>query len=176
MPSQKKSGNRGSQRESRISKKNDSFFAAYLSDLRKDGAVEDVYVARVLRRYGNGRMELLYVKDSIANIVNAHIRGLFKGKGKHSVNIDVGSIVLVVDTGMPGGTQYEIDCLLSPDQIYALRKATVLDARILAVETDEAELMKGERPDMGGFDFVGGGGDSDDDEQGVEAEVDIDRI
>ena len=175
MPSQKKSGNRGSQRESPISKKNDSFFDAYLSDLRKDGAVEDVYVARVLRKYGNGRMELLYVNDGVASIVNAHIRGLFRGKGKHSVNIDVGAIVLVVDTGMPGGTQYEIDCLLSPDQIYALRKATVLDARILAVETDEAELMKGEKIDMGGFDIVGGG-DSDDDEQGVEAEVDIDRI
>jgi len=155
MPSQKNSGNRGSQRESPIAKKNDSFFTKYLSDLQSDGAVEDVYVGRILTRYGNGRMGVFMLMDERATIVNAHIRGLFRGKGKHSVPLDIGTIVLVNDTNISGGNQYEIVCGLSPDHIYALRKATTLDSRILSNEIDEDTLMKGEKIEMGGFDIGG---------------------
>ena len=173
MSGQKKSGNRGSQRESPISKKNATLIESYLYDLRKDGTVEDVYVARILRKFGNGRMEVFYIKNGLASLANASIRGLFRGKGKHSVNIDINSIVLISDASIPGTSQFEIVGLFTPDHIYALRKATNLDNRILAAETDEGALMRGEGIDLGGFDIVGGEVTDDEDDND---ELNIDTI
>lgn len=165
MPSQKKSGERGSQRQTGTSKKNNSFFDAYLNDIRTDGHVDNVYVGRVIRNMGNGRVEVFYAGEHTARVVLATIRGLFRGKGKHSVTIGVNSIVLIADSGVSGPAQFEIMCLLSPDHIREVRKVVPLDNRILSFETtDETELMKGEVADVGGFDIGG------------EEDVDIDNI
>ena len=164
MPSQKNSGNRGSQRVTPILKKNNSFFDAYMSDVRKDGKVDDVHVGRIIRKLGNGRMEVFYTIGDRGQIVNASIRGLFRGKGKHSVDMDVNSVVIVSDSGIAGPSQFEIVCLLSLDQIRDLQKVVKLDRRILTFEvTDGVELIKDE-VNVGGFDFVGGGGELDDDQ------------
>lgn len=176
MPGQKNKGNRGSQTETPTTKKNNSFFDAYMSDIRKEGKVEDIYVARVIRNVGNGRVDVFYVGPRGARTEKAYIRGLFRGKGKHSVDIGVNSIVLVADTGISGSAQFEIMCLLSPDHIRELRKAVDLDSRILNFEaTDGEELMKNEKVDLGGFDFIGGDDDTKftDDE---DDEIDVDAI
>lgn len=176
MPSQKNKGNRGSQSETPTTKKNNAFFDAYMSDVKKEGKVADVYVARVIRNVGNGRVEVFYAGPRGARTEMAYIRGLFRGKGKHSVDIGVNSIVLVADTGISGSAQFEIMCLLSPDHIRELRKAVDLDSRILNFEaTDGEELLKNEKVDIGGFDFIGGDDDTNfaDDE---EDEIDVDAI
>jgi len=176
MPGQKNKGNRGSQSETPTTKKNNAFFSDYMSDLRKEGKVDDVYVGRVIRNVGNGRVEVFYASPHGARTENAYIRGLFRGKGKHSVNIEVNSIVLLADTGISGAAQYEIMCMLSRDHIRELRKAVDLDPRILNFEmTDGDELVKNDGNDMGGFEFDTGGDETkfaDDDSD----EVDVDAI
>lgn len=168
MPGQKNKGNRGSQNETPTTKKNNTFFNDYLSDLRKDGRVDDIYVARVVRTLGNGRVEAFYVDPTGARTENAYIRGLFRGKGKHSVNIDVNSIVLLADTRISGTAQFEIMCMLSRDHIRELRKVVDLDPRILNFEmTDGDELIKNDGTHAGGFEFDAGE---------EEDEVDIDAV
>lgn len=175
-PPQKNSGARGSQRETPTTKKNNSFFDAYMSDMRKDGKVDDVYVGRVIRILGNGRVEVFYVGPHGARTEKAYIRGLFRGKGKHSVDIEVNSVVLVADTGIAGAAQYEIMCMLSRDHIRELRKVTSLDPRILNFEaTDGDALVKDKTDDMGGFEFDTGEAEvkfADDEEN----EIDVDAI
>lgn len=154
MPTQKMSGERGSQRETPTTKKNNAFFEAYMSDLRKDGSVKDIYVARVIRNVGNGRVDVFYIGDHMARVEKAYIRGLFRGKGKHSVNIDVNSIVLVADSGISGAAQFEIMALLSPVQIRELRKVAEPDPRVLNFDTtDGDDLVKNEGVEAGGYDF-----------------------
>lgn len=155
-PPQKNSGARGSQRETKTTHKNNSFFEAYMSDLRKTGIVNDVHISRVLRNLGNGRVEVFYIDDKKkACLEKAYIRGLFRGKGKHSVNIDVNSIVLVADSGISGAAQYEIMALLSPEHVRELRKVVEPDPRILNLDcTDSAALVKNEATESGGFEFT----------------------
>lgn len=177
MPhSQKNSGKRGAERETPTTKKNNSFFDDYMSDVRKDGEVADIYPARVIRDVGNGRVEVFFVgTNGAAYTEKAYIRGIFRGKGKHSVNIEKNSIVLIADTNIPGAARYEIMCMLSRDHIRELRKAVTLDPRILNFEeTDGEALLKDTIGDMGGFEFDAAEelkmGDDD------EAEIDVDAI
>lgn len=154
MPTQKMSGERGSQRETPTTKKNNAFFDAYMSDLRTEGTVKDIYVARVIRNVGNGRVDVFYIGDQMARVEKAYIRGLFRGKGKHSINIDVNSIVLIADSGISGAAQFEIMALLSPLQIRELRKVAEPDPRVLNFDaTDGDDLVKNEGVEAGGYDF-----------------------
>jgi hypothetical protein len=176
-PSQKNTGKRGAERETPTTKKNNSFFEAFMSDIKKEGTVEDVYPARVIRNVGNGRVEVFFIGTHGAGVVEkAYIRGLFRGKGKHSVNIEVNSVVLVADTKIPGGAQYEIMCMLSRDHIRDLRRVMTLDDRILNFEaTDGDALVNNEVDQLCGFDFTGGG-EAVPDEDDEEAEIDVDAI
>ena len=177
MPGKKKSNARHSNEMTPIGKKNDSFFKDYLSDIKTDGEVADVYVGRVIARLGNGRMNVFYVqKNGNTNIVNAPIRGLFKGKGKHSVPIETNSLVLIADSGIPGSAQYEIVCGLSSDHIRDLRRATAVDPRLTAYEcTDGEELMKdAELMIDGGFTI--GEEDTEYKDEDDEKEIDVDAI
>lgn len=168
----KKSGNRGAAHETNTSKKNNGFFEKYLSDVRMEGPVKDVYPGRVVRNMGNGRMEVFYTDQyGSPGLANALIRGLFRGKGKHSVNIHVNSVVLIASSGIGGAAQFEIMCLLSPKQITELRRTIDLDARILAFETtDEEALIKGDIQE-GGIEFR-----EDDAKSEADGELDIDNI
>lgn len=165
--------NRGPTRETGSSKKNNSFFEKYLSDLRMEGRVKDVYPGRVVRNLGNGRMEVFYTDYGGAPcLANALIRGLFRGKGKHSVGIRVNSVVLVADSGIGGSCQFEIMACLSYKQISEMKRVCDLDSRITAYDnTDEAALLKGET-DEGGFDIREEVADKSDDD----GEVDVDNI
>jgi hypothetical protein len=145
MPPQKNSGNKGAKRETGASSKNRRFVQNFLDDLRAEGVVADVHIARIIRKMGNGRMEVFYVdnskKTSKGTVTQAKIPGKFSGRGKHSVWIDVGTFVAVADSGISGSAEFEIVAVFSPDQMRDISKEFDVDPRILAVDvTDGAQL------------------------------------
>jgi hypothetical protein len=137
-------------------KKSSKFFETFMSEATKAAGMEAVYVARVLRKLGNGRLEVFFMdaKDR-PKTEHALIRGSFRGRGKSQAWIDVNSIVIISETGV-GSAKYLVVSVLDPDQIRALRKDMTLDPRIFASDnTDKESLLKGGGDDMGGFVFDG---------------------
>jgi hypothetical protein len=160
MPPQKNSGNRGAKRETGATIKNRRFVQDFLDDLRKEGIVEDVFIGRVIRRMGDGRMEVFYterVKDeNKGRVTQAKIPGRFSGKGKHSVWIQEGTFVAIASTGVNGSAAFEIVAVFNPDQMRDISREFDLDSRITAVEhTDAASLLanKGRVSKETGFEF-----------------------
>lgn len=166
MPPQKNSGNRGSKKESAVCSKNNRFVQSLLEDARATGNVEDIYIARILKKMGNGRMEAFYIDaKGVPQTRQALIRGSFRGKGKRGVWIDVGSIVVIADSGISGSAEFEIMAVLSHDQVRDLRKEMDIDPRILAIDNTDADALK-----------KGSGGDDiifEDDEQKEDIEDDV---
>jgi hypothetical protein len=116
-----------------------------MEDLHYDGKVDGVYIGRVTRKFGNGRVEVFYVAmekentfDNMGNEVEkevprsyekqAIIKGSFRGRGKHSVWIEAGGIVLVSDTGVG---ILEIAGILTQEQLNTIAKTSFVDERIL---------------------------------------------
>ena len=179
MPPQKNTGTKGAKRETPASMKNKRFIQNLFDDLKAEGGVDDVHIARVLRRLGDGRMEVFYAKkvgetdEQRGNVAQAVIRGSFRGKGKHSVWIDVGSFVAVAETGVSGSSALEIVAVLTSEQMRDLSKHTKIDPRVLAVgATDGAQLLASKMSalasDEPAFEFTNA---QDDD-----SDVDIDDI
>lgn len=145
-----------------------------LDDIRNNEKLEDVHVARVLKRMGNGRMEVFYMKAAdddfeetakqmlVQQIVP--MRGGLKGKGKKSVWVDIGSLVVLAETGL-AGTTHEIVAVFSPEQVAKLRRIRPdMDDRFFAsVASDPAEAKE-----EGGFEFT----EKEDDNE----DVDVDNI
>jgi hypothetical protein len=145
MPPQKNSGNKGAKRETGASSKNRRFVQNFLEDLRAEGVVADVHIARIIRKMGNGRMEVFYVdnakKTAKGAVTQAKIPGKFSGRGKHSVWIDVGTFVAVADSGISGSAEFEIVAVFSPDQMRDISKEFDVDPRILAVDITDATQL-----------------------------------
>jgi hypothetical protein len=148
MPPQKNAGNRSAKKESGISAKNRRFKQDFLHDLRAEGGVENVYIARVLRKMGDGRMEVFYVKpvgksgETRGVVDQAVIRGSFRGRGKRSVWIDIGTFTAVAETGLGGSIGLEIIGVFSPDEMREISQEFDVDARVLAVDSnDGAQLL-----------------------------------
>ena len=177
MPPQKNSGNKGAKRETGASSKNRRFVQNFLDDLRTEGVVADVHIARILRKMGNGRMEVFYVdnekKTSKGTITQAKIPGKFSGRGKHSVWIDIGTFVAVADSGITGAGEFEIVAVFTPDQMRDISKEFTVDPRVLAVDiTDGTQLTTKTAQTMGttsGYEFDVLGEEEDED-------VEIDEI
>ena len=172
MPPQKNTGNKGAKRETGVSVKNRKFIQSFMDDIRKEGGVEDVYVSRIIRKMGNGRVEAFFIdNEKKPKIVQAIIRGSFRGKGKRSVWIEDNAIVMVADSGIAGSAEYEIVAVLSPENIRDLRKETTIDPRVLAVEVVDPAVLMSDKPlnDDGGFEFEAP-------EVTEEEEIDIDDI
>ncbi len=153
MPPQKNSGNKKGKRETGVSVKNRQFIADLMSDFRQNKQVDDVYLGRVTRKLGNGRVEVFYVakesektfdrdgndivKDSYKSYEKqALIKGSFRGKGKHSVWIDVGNAVVVADAGLG---QLSIMAVLTRDQLQDIAKITYVDDRVMKEVVDGNE-------------------------------------
>lgn len=153
MPPQKNSGNKKGKRETNVSVKNRQFVADLMYDLRKSSQIEDVYLGRVVRKLGNGRVEVFYVAkekektfDSEGNDIvkesyksyekQATIKGSFRGKGKHSVWIDVGTPVVVLDSGL---NLFTIIAVLTREQLQDISKEVYLDPRVLNGVTETSE-------------------------------------
>jgi hypothetical protein len=176
MPPQKNSGNRGAKRETSATIKNRRFVQDFLDDLRSEGNVSDVFIGRVIRRMGDGRMEIFYtekVKDeNRGRVTQAKIPGRFSGKGKHSVWIDVGTFVAIASTGVSGSAAFEIMAVFNPDQMRDISREFDIDSRITSVSnTDAAALLanKGIKSDDAGFEF-------DTIDENDEDNIDIDNI
>lgn len=118
-------------KESGVSKRNKKFVQNILDDLRDGEDIEFVHIARVMKKLGNGRVEVFYVKDDKPIMTQAVIRGSFRGKGKHSVWIDVGSIVAICETGVVGCMSIEISAVIAPDNLKALMKEMDIDPRVV---------------------------------------------
>ena len=97
------------------------------------------------RKLGNGRVEVFYVAkekektfDHEGNEIEkdvyksyekqATIKGSFRGRGKHSVWIDVGTAVAVADAGLG---HLMIMAVLTRDQLQDIAKTSYVDERIL---------------------------------------------
>jgi hypothetical protein len=121
-----------------------------MSDLRQNNHVDDVYLGRVTRKLGNGRVEVFYVAketektfDSEGNEIvkqsyksyekQASIKGSFRGRGKHSVWIDVGTAVAVADAGLG---HLMIMAVLTRDQLQEIAKTSYVDERVLKDVSD----------------------------------------
>ena len=170
MPPQKNSGNKGAKRETGVSTKNRKFIQSFLEDSGGQDSIEDVYVARIIKKMGNGRVQVFFVDNNgKPQTVQGIIRGTFRGKAKRSVWIEDNSIVLLADSEIAGPAQFEVMAVLSADQVHDLKKVKEnIDPRVLAVDiTDTTQLMSKNPIDIGGgFEF-----DAPDTE-----EVDIDDI
>ena len=140
------SGHKG-QRNSEGSKArhNREFIDDLLDDYRKGEIVDDVFVGRVLRRMGCGRMEVFYIKTvtdthdeealalDVAPTKKAPkirkvdvqqiipMRGGLRGKGKKSVWVDVDSLVMIAETGLSGAT-HEIVAVFTDQQVERYKK------------------------------------------------------
>jgi hypothetical protein len=150
--------------EGNTAKKNRGLVEDYLEDIRSEGQCEDVYLARVIRRMGDGRMEVFYAIGDRGCTASAPIKGALRGRGKAQAHIDIGSAVLVQSTGLKGSLAFEIIAVLTNAQLDQLNKIKKVDARILAKDiTSAEELVKGQIKDDSGFafDYSGGGDDPD---------------
>jgi hypothetical protein len=146
MPPQKNAGNKGAKRETGASVKNRKFVQNFLDDLRVEGGVADVHIGRILRKMGDGRMEVFYVDNSKktekGSVAQAKIPGKFSGRGKRSVWMDVGTFVAIATNGLGGGVGFEIVAVFTPDQMREISKEFDVDPRVLAVDiTDGTKLV-----------------------------------
>lgn len=147
MPPQKNSGNKGAKRETGATIKNRKFIQNFLDDLRAEGCVADVHIARILRKMGNGRMEVFFVdntkKTQKGTVTQAKIPGKFSGRRKHSVWMDIGTFVAVADSGISGSAEFEIVAAFTPDQMREISKEFNVDPRVLAVDVTDVVQLKG---------------------------------
>ena len=138
-----------------------------LEDLSSGEFLGDVYVGRVTKRMGNGRMEVFYMDQNYdpprATQLIAPMRGGLRGKGKKTVWVDLNSLVLLVETGL-AGTTHEIVAVFSPAQVSRYRKI-LPDADPRLFLTDGVEVSKSTEE---GFEF--------DHAPAEEEEFDIDNI
>lgn len=114
-----------------------------LDDYREGMNTDGVYVGRVLRRMGCGRMEVFYTYMDVSEEEGRHkveqtqimpMRGGLRGKGKKDVWVDPGNLVVVAATGL-AQTTHEIVAVFTPAQVARLRKTKPdLDPRLFVQE------------------------------------------
>ena len=139
-----------------------------LEDLASGETPTDVYVGRVTKRMGQGRMEVFYMDPNYnparGSQIIAPMRGGLRGKGKKTVWVDLNSVVMIAETGL-AVTTHEIVGVFSPIQVTRYRKI-VPDADPRLFLTDSVEVSK--EAEEAGFEFEGVPADDED--------VDIDNI
>jgi hypothetical protein len=120
--------------------KSDPVIRDYIEDLRaKD--TEHVHLARVLKYNGDGRVEVVYCIGEKGVIAQAIIPGRFRGKAKYSSLVDVGSFLLLGETGVVGSNALEMIALVSDEQMSKIREVVEVDKRVLAKEADKEIIM-----------------------------------
>lgn len=139
-----------------------------LDDYRRGEKTDGVYVGRVTRRMGSGRMEVFYMRpvidtdpeerlmyepvdrtvkirmEAVQQIIP--MRGGLRGKAKKTVWVDIDSLVMIAETGLSGAT-HEIIAVFNPEQVAKYRKLVpTADERLFMKSTDTQE-------DDGGIQF-----------------------
>jgi hypothetical protein len=146
--------------ESSKARNNREFVDALLDDYADKMVIYDVFVGRVLKRMGSGRMEVFYVNHTTTppspTTQIVPMRGGLRGKGKRDVWVDIDAIVMIAETGL-SGTTHEIVAVFTPQQVARYKKLCPdADPRLFqrsgnADESAGAEL----------FEFEGGDEDID---------------
>jgi len=120
--------------------KSDPVIRDYIEDLRaKD--TEHVHIARVLKFNGDGRVEVVYCVGEKGIIAQVIIPGRFRGKAKYSSLVDVGSFLLIGETGVSGPASLEMMALISDEQMDKIKNVVDVDKRILAKEADKETIV-----------------------------------
>jgi hypothetical protein len=120
--------------------KSDPVIRDYIEDLRaKD--TEHVHIARVLKFNGDGRVEVVYCIGEKGIIAQVIIPGRFRGKAKYSSLVDVGSFLLIGETGVSGPASLEMMALISDEQMDKIKNVVDVDKRILAKEADKETIV-----------------------------------
>lgn len=171
MPKNTQGGSKykkGANSESSTSKKSKKLFNDLLEDLC--GSEEDmqgIHFGKVVKRLGEGRMEVIYIFNERLETVRAPMKGSIRGKGKRDAWIDVGTFVVLNETGLSGCMSHEIVMPLSSQQVQMLRKNNNIDERLF----EKTETTMGEE----GIEFEE---DIQEEQEvsGKEEEIDIDKI
>lgn len=132
--------------EGNATKKNRQLIENFIDDMTKEGKCEGVFVSKVLKKLGDGRMEVSYMDGERAVNIPAPIKGSLRGRGKSQVYIDVGSVVLVSKTGLAGAMSHEIIGVVNAAQLAQLKKMMVLDTRAIepSMTANPGEIEFGE--------------------------------
>lgn len=121
----------------RVNRNNDDLLDKYMHDTRKDGRVPDVYIARVIKKFGGGRVNLFYIgADQKPQVKQAFIRNLLRKSG-----VEEDTVVMVADTHLSGNMQYEIMAVIPRDKLREINKDLKLDNRILDFKNCDAEKL-----------------------------------
>jgi hypothetical protein len=90
-------------------------------------------------------MEIAHFNDhGEGSIIQAPLRGGMRGKGKKSVWVDIGSLVLIAETDL-GGKTHEIFAVMTPEQVARYRKIKPnADARLFLKDASAEEDKKDE--------------------------------
>jgi hypothetical protein len=142
--------------ESNKTKMNNKICDTMLDELTDNTLAPGIFLGRVTRRLGDGRMEIFYTEKetiqgkerNVDKTIQAPIRGGMRGRGKKDVWIDVGSVVLFEDTGLKGMATHRIMSVFSESQI-ARYRTIVKDADPRLFVKAGAEIV-----DNGGIDFA----------------------
>jgi hypothetical protein len=116
--------------EGNATKKNRCVIEDFIYDITNDGECEGVQIAKVTKKMGDGRMETFYFNNNQQITVIAPLKGSMRGRGKTQTPVDVGSIVLLNETGLGGGISHEIFAVLTSAQASHLQKLMKLDDRM----------------------------------------------
>lgn len=118
---------------------------ALLDDIMDEANTAGVLIGKVTRRLGCGRMEIAHFSDKgELTLMQAPLRGGMRGKGKKSVWVDIGSLVLVAETEL-GGKTHEIFAVMTQEQVARLRKVKPdADPRLFLKDASAEEASKDE--------------------------------
>ena len=118
---------------------------ALLDDIVDEASTAGVLIGKVTRRLGCGRMEIAHFSDKgELTLMQAPLRGGMRGKGKKSVWVDIGSLVLVAETDL-GGKTHEIFAVMTQEQVARLRKVKPdADPRLFLKDASAEEAKKDE--------------------------------
>ena len=140
MPKNTQGGSKhrkGSNSESSTSMKNKKLFNNLLSDIRDDEDIDGILVGRVMRKLGDGRMEVDYIKNDRLETEKARMKGSIRGRGKRDAWVDVGSYVLLNETGVSGTLAFEIVMPLNVDQVKTLKDEGAISEHLVIKELKE---------------------------------------
>lgn len=91
----------------------------YLDDCKKNDVNEGIYVGRVLRKLGSGRLEVFYTKKEkgrIKEVTENMPLDVSLKRSLYAVPIEMDVVVLLTETGL-GGREREIIGAFNPEQI-----------------------------------------------------------
>jgi hypothetical protein len=117
--------------------KNKKLFNNLLADIRDDEDIDGILVGRVMRKMGDGRMEVDYIKNERLETEKARMKGSIRGRGKKDAWVDVGSYVILNETGVDGALALEIVMPLNPDQVKVLKREGLISENLCVKEVGD---------------------------------------